>query len=162
MHSLFVNFPDVICFTSKLCIFDGEDTNLVKCGPRSILLPLFTIYCKLCFFCLLQTTIFHTIRLILCVQQDRWDLQPHCTVGAKYFDCVVQVPRCSDKGSAPYQCQLHQPRDDLISPTGSITLVSYWGKTYLLWSTHLTLGVSQQVRWWQSLVESFVKNFNAT
>ena len=43
----------------------------------------------------------------------------------KVFYCVVQVPRCSDTGSAPYQCQLHQPRVDLISPTSSITLVSY-------------------------------------
>ena len=53
-----------------------------------------TIHCNSCFFhynhcshfTLLQTnTIFHTIRLILCFQQDRWDWQPHCTVGAKYF-----------------------------------------------------------------------------
>ena len=129
MHSLFVNCPDVIRSPSKLSIFHGEDTNLVNCGPWSILLQLFTIYCKLCFLYLLQTTIFHTIRLILCVQQDRWDWQPHCTVGAKYFDCVVQISRCSDTGSAPYQRQLLQPRAYLISPTSLITLVSYWGKT---------------------------------
>ena len=24
---------------------------------------------------------------------SRWDWQPHCYVGTKYFDCVVQVPR---------------------------------------------------------------------
>ena len=99
MHSLFVNCPDVIRLPRKLFIFHGKDTNLVNYEPRSILLSLFTIYYKLCFFCLLGTTIFHTIRLILCVQQDRWDWQPHCTVGAEYFDCVVQVPRCSDTGS---------------------------------------------------------------
>ena len=100
MHSLFVNCPAVIRLPSKLSIFHGEDTILVNCGPWSILLQFFTIYCKLYFLYLLQTTtIFHTIRLILCVQQDRWDWQPHYTIGAKYFDCVVQVPCCSDTGS---------------------------------------------------------------
>ena len=71
MHSLFVNCPDVIRLPSKLSIFHGEDTNLVNCGPWSILLQFFNIYCKVCFLYLLQTTTFHTIRLILCVQQDR-------------------------------------------------------------------------------------------
>ena len=72
MHSLFVNCPDVIRLPINLSIFHGEDTILVNCGPWSILLQLFTIYYKLCFLYLLQiTTIFHTIRLILCVQQDR-------------------------------------------------------------------------------------------
>ena len=99
MHSLFVNCPDVIRLPNKLSIFHGEDNILV-----SIILQLFTTYCKPCFLYLLQTTtIFHTICLILCFQQDRWDWQPHCTVGAKYFDCVVYVPHCSDTGSAPYQ-----------------------------------------------------------
>ena len=30
----------------------------------------------------------HSIRLTLCVQQNRWDWQPHWIVGAKYSGCL--------------------------------------------------------------------------
>ena len=56
MHSLFVNCPDVIRLPSKLSIFHGEVTILVNYGPWSILSQLFTMYFKLCFLYLLQTT----------------------------------------------------------------------------------------------------------
>ncbi len=96
MHSLFVNCPAVICSPSMLFICYGE-TPLVNCGPRSFFfyidntthnnncfLALFPFTAITIVFHSLQTNIiFHTIRLILCFQQDRWDWQPHCTVGAK-------------------------------------------------------------------------------
>ena len=46
-------------------------------------------------------TVFHTIHLILCGQQNRWDWQPHCLVGAKYLLCCVQVPRCPHRTPSP-------------------------------------------------------------
>ena len=94
---------------------------------------------------LLQTnTIFHTIRLILCFQQDRWDWQPHCTVGAKYFSCVVcRFHVVADTGSAPCQRQWHQPSDWLSFSYWSIQPRFLIEGNLLLHSSYLPLGVSQ-------------------
>ena len=75
MNYLFVNCPAVICSPSMLFISYGE-TPLVNCGPRSILYTDNTTYFKPLFSLHCETTvetniIFHTIRLILCFQQDR-------------------------------------------------------------------------------------------
>ena len=92
MPSLFVNCPTVICSPNMLFLI-GE-TPLVNCGPRSNSLHLNTIYCKHCsllFFANKHHLPHYTINPLFTA--SRWDWQPHCYVGAKYFDCVVQVPR---------------------------------------------------------------------
>ena len=70
MRSLFVNCPAVICSPNMLVIFYGE-TPLVNCGPRSILLHWLNnqLQTIVPFHSLQFTTIFHTIRLIICFQQ---------------------------------------------------------------------------------------------
>ena len=70
MRSLFVNCPAVICLPNMLVIFYGE-TPLVNCGPRSILLHWLNhqLQTIVLFYFLQFTTVFHTIRLILCIQQ---------------------------------------------------------------------------------------------
>ena len=45
--------------------------------------------------------VFHTIHLILCGQQNRWDWQSHYLVGKKYLLCCVQVPRCPHRTPSP-------------------------------------------------------------
>ena len=90
MPSLFVNFPTVICSPNMLILM-GE-TPLVNCGLRSILLHriqstailVSTVFCK-------HHLPHYTSNPLFTA--SRWDWQPHCYVGAKYFDCVVQVPR---------------------------------------------------------------------
>ena len=73
MHSLFVNCPSVICLPSMLFICYGE-TPLVNCGPRSYFLYIDKttttnpVYLLQLLFC---KHLFHTIRLILCFQQNR-------------------------------------------------------------------------------------------
>ena len=72
---------------------------------------------------------FHTIRLILCFQQDRWDWQPHYTVGANYF-----VVLCA--GSTLLLTPVVRPANvsginlqkTLFLLLVDSTLVSYWGK----------------------------------
>ena len=61
----------------------------------------------LSFHSLETNIIFHTMRLIFCFQQDRWDWQPHCFVGGKYLGCVVcRFHVAAEPGSAPCQHQL--------------------------------------------------------
>jgi hypothetical protein len=69
LHSLFCQLPNCNLFTQHVIYLYGE-TPLVNCEPRSILLH--SYYCLLlqALFTFSQTTIFyHTIRLILCLQQ---------------------------------------------------------------------------------------------
>ena len=96
VHSLFVKFSVVICSPNILFICYGG-TPLVNYGPRSILNPDNANNCKYVFFPIhyKQTPFFHTVHLILCFQEDRWDWQPHCFIRKKItWLCCVQVP-CS-------------------------------------------------------------------
>ena len=72
-----------------LVIYHGE-TSLVNCGPWSILLHLNTIYCNhlLSAFSISNYHLPHyTVNPLF--SASRWDLQPHCYVGAKFLGCVV-------------------------------------------------------------------------
>ena len=67
-----------------------EKTPLVNCGPGPFFYIYYTIYCKL--YSLLFTTNKHLLPHYTSnplFQTDRWDWQPHCTVGAEYLGCVV-------------------------------------------------------------------------
>ena len=105
-------------------------------------LPLQTLFS----FTLLQTNIIiHTIRLILCFQQDRWDWQPHCTIGAKYCvalcagSMLLLTPVVRTANISGINLQI-----DSLSPTG---LIKHWFLTEGKLPAVLIippLGVSQQ------------------
>jgi hypothetical protein len=91
LHSLFFQLPNCNLFTQHVIYLYGE-THLVNCGPRSILLH---SYCRLilqALFTFSQTNIFyHTIRLILCLQQTS-ELSPSqlaSTFGSWFFLLLV-------------------------------------------------------------------------
>jgi hypothetical protein len=100
MHSLFCQLPNYNLFTQHVIYLYGE-TPLVNCGPRSILLHL---YCHLLqalftfrkhYFNLPQANIsFHTIRLILYLQQTGEIDNRTVSWGNVVWLCCVQVPRC--------------------------------------------------------------------
>jgi hypothetical protein len=69
MLSLFYQLPNCNLFTKHVIYLYGE-TPLVNCGPRSILLHSYYRLLLHALFTFSQTTIFyHTIHLILCLQQ---------------------------------------------------------------------------------------------
>ena len=104
-----VNCPTVICSPSMLVIYHGE-TPLVNCGPRSIFYIWIQSTAIIYFLHFLQVTfIIHTIQLILCDQKAGEIDNLTVTLGQSFL-----VVLCA--GVCP-------------SPTGSITLVSFWGKT---------------------------------
>ena len=79
----------------------------------------------------LQTiTSFHSIRLILCFQQNRWDWQPHHELGAKFYGCVVKVSMLLLAPVVrPAKAQLATPLGCFLAPTSSIKPWFHnWGK----------------------------------
>ena len=91
----------------------------------------------LCVYFLQTISSFHSIRLILCFQQNRWDWQPHHKLGAEFYGCVVQVSTLLLAPVVrPAKVQLATPLGCFLAPTRLITLVSYWGKT--CWCAHHT------------------------
>jgi hypothetical protein len=81
LHSLFCQLPNCNLFTQHIIYLYG-DTPLVNC----VLHALFTF---------LQTTIFyHTIRLILCLQQTSEIDNLTASWGKVLLLCYVQVLRC--------------------------------------------------------------------
>jgi hypothetical protein len=89
MHSLFCQLPNCNLFTQHVIYLYGE-TPLVKCGPRSILLHIYiTVYFLQALFTFLQTNIYyHTICLILCLQQTS-EIDNLTASWGKDFGCVV-------------------------------------------------------------------------
>jgi hypothetical protein len=84
-------------FTHHVIYLYGE-TPLVNCGARSILLYIYyrlVIYFLQALFTFLQTNIYyHTIRLILCLQQTSEIDNLTASWGKVLWLCCVQVPRC--------------------------------------------------------------------
>jgi hypothetical protein len=69
LHSLFCQLPNCNLFTQHIIYIFGE-TPLVNCGPRSILFHSYYHLLSTSIIYFLQTNIYyHTIRLILCLQQ---------------------------------------------------------------------------------------------
>jgi hypothetical protein len=95
LHSLFCQLPNCNLFTQHVIYLYGE-TPLVNCGPRSILLHIYiTVYFLQVLFTFLQTNIYyHTIRLILCLQQTSEIDNLTASWGKVLWLCCVQVPRC--------------------------------------------------------------------
>jgi hypothetical protein len=99
MHSLFCQFPNCILVTQHVIYLYGE-TPLVNCGSRFILLHLYYHLLQALFnfrkhyFISPQATIsFHTIRLILCLQQIGEIDNLTVSWGKVVWLCCVQVPR---------------------------------------------------------------------
>jgi hypothetical protein len=100
MHSLFCQLPNYNLFTQHVIYLYGE-TPLVNCGPRSILLHLYYhllqalfTFCKHYFILLQANIFFHTIRLILCLQQTGEIDNLTISWGKVVWLCYVQVPHC--------------------------------------------------------------------
>jgi hypothetical protein len=85
-------------------------------------------------------------------QANRWDWQPHRKLGTKYLVVLCagsSLPLAKQSlDETPYKLSevVAKPAGFTFSrikpPTGLITLVSYWGKNLLLYSSNLALGVS--------------------
>ena len=84
----------------------------------------------LCVYFLQTITSFHSIRLILCFQQNRWDWQPHCKLGAEFYGCSVQVSTLLLAPVVrPAKVQLATPLGCFLAPTGLIKPWFHnWGK----------------------------------
>ena len=124
-----VNCSAVICLPFMPCCLSKESTSSELWTPIQSLplihLPLLLVYS-------LQTITFHNICLILCYIKPM-SLTTSLFIGAKSWVCVVQV-------SALLATLVWR----FLPPSGSITLVSYWGKNLLLYSSYLPLGIFQR------------------
>ena len=99
-------------------------------GPRPFFYIKSTNCLLLCVYFLQTITSFHSIRLILCFQQNRGDWQPHRKLGTEFCGCVVQVSMLLLAPVVrPANVQLATPLVCFLAPTKLITLVLYWGKT---------------------------------
>jgi hypothetical protein len=135
----------------------------VNCGPRSILLHSYyhffiTVYYLLELFTFSPTTIFyHTLRLILCLQQTgeidnlsvSWGKVLGCIVcrfhvaaGAKLHPRQGAIYKLSGAVAKPASINL---RKLVLSPTGSINLGFILREDLLLCSSYLPLGVPNWV-----------------
>jgi hypothetical protein len=94
LHSLFCQLPNCNLFTQHVIYLYGE-TPLVNYGPRSILLHSYYHLLLQALFTFLQTNIFyHTIRLILCLQQTGEIDNLTAIWGKVLWLCCVLVPCC--------------------------------------------------------------------
>jgi hypothetical protein len=90
----YINCSTVICLPSMLFIF-MERHLLWTVDPGPFFYILITIYFLQALFTFLQTNIFyHTIRLILCLQQTGEIDNLTASWGKVFWLCCVQVPRC--------------------------------------------------------------------
>jgi hypothetical protein len=94
IYSLFYQFPNCNLFTQHVIYLYGE-TPLVNCGPWSILLHSYYRLLSISIIYFFQTNIFyHTIHLILCLQQTGEIDNLTASWGKVLWLCCVQVPRC--------------------------------------------------------------------
>jgi hypothetical protein len=94
LHSLFCQLSNYNLFTQHVVYLYGE-TPLVNCGRRSILLDSYYRLRLHALFTFSQTNIFyHTIRLILCLQQTGEIDNLTASWGKVLWLCCVQVSRC--------------------------------------------------------------------
>jgi hypothetical protein len=94
LHLLFCQLPNCKLFTQHVIYLYGE-TPLVNCGPQSILLHSYYRLLLQALFTFSQTNIFyHTIRLILYLQQTGEIDNLTASWGKILWLCCVQVSRC--------------------------------------------------------------------
>jgi hypothetical protein len=125
----------------------------VNCGPRSIFYIVITVYHLLALFTFSHTIFYHSIRLILCLQQTgeidnltvSWGKVVGCVVcrfhvaaGAKLRPKRGAIYKLSGAVAKLASINL---RKLVLSPTGSINLGFILRKDLLLCSSYLPLGV---------------------
>jgi hypothetical protein len=153
MLALFYQLPNYN-FVYPACYLSYGETPLVNCGPWSILYIVFTIYHLLALLTLSQTIIFyHSIRLILCLQQTgeinnltvSWGKVLGCVVcrfhvaaGAKLRPRRGAIYKLS--GAVTKLASINRWKL-VLSPTGSIILGFIPREDLLLCSSYLPLGV---------------------
>ena len=116
MHLSICQLPSCNLFTQHVSYLPWRDTTSELWTPVHSFTSEYIIYCKHCSLYFLQANIiFHTICLILCFQQAS-EIDNLTVRGKVSWLCCVQVPRQSVKLT---------PSKALLSPTSSITLVSY-------------------------------------
>jgi hypothetical protein len=94
LHSLFCQLPNCNLFTQHVIYLYGK-TPLVNCGPGPLFYIYITIYFLQALFTFLQTNIYyHTIRLILCLQQTSETDNLTASWGKVLGLCCVQVSYC--------------------------------------------------------------------
>jgi hypothetical protein len=157
MHVIFILSITQLKFVYQACvILSYGETPLMNCGPRSYFLFI-AITCLFYSHCLLYShTIitFHSIRSYPLFQENRWDWQPHRKLGTKYLVvlCVGFTLLLAEDTLTRFVVKRR--------PYWSVTRISSstfsrlfaplqidipwflnWGKTLLLYSSHLPLGV---------------------
>jgi hypothetical protein len=143
----------------------------VNCGPRSYFLYIAITY-LLYSHCLLYShtiTIFHSVRSFLCLQQTGEIDNLIVSWEQSIWLCCVQVPRCRSQSKAGTRCPINCPE---LSQASGHHLQSYWllpllinipwflnwGKTLLLYSSYLPLGVPNwMVKRYQHRTASVIK-----
>ena len=124
--SLFCQLPICNLFTQHVIYLLWRDTSSELWTPV-LSFTLINHPLQLCLisaitvlFTLLQTNIsFHTIHLILCFQQNRWDWQPHCKLGQS-----ILVVLCA--GSTLLLTPVVRPANSQPATPSEATLFSYW------------------------------------
>jgi hypothetical protein len=120
LHSLFCQLPNYNLFTQHVIYLYGE-THLVNCGPRSILLhSYYRLLSTSIIYFLANKYLYHTIRLILCLQQTGEIDNLTAGWGKVLWLCCVQVPHCCwcqsyAPDNAPYINCLEQSPSQLAS-----------------------------------------------
>jgi hypothetical protein len=129
----------------------------VNCGPRSNSFYIaITILLLLALFTFLHTiTFYHSIRVILCLQQTG-EINNLIVSWGKVLDCVVCMFHVATGEEAPtstthqyfwlhcpecHEASKHQPSEVWLSPTGSINLGFTTEENLLLCSSYLPPGI---------------------
>ena len=103
-------------------------------------------YLLFCVYFLQTITFFHSIRLILCFQQNWWDWQPHRKLGTEFCGCVVQVSTLLlALVVRPTNVQLATPLVCFLAPTGLIKPWFHTEVNLMLCSSYLPLGVPNKL-----------------
>ena len=121
--------PNCNLFTQHAIYLMGE-TPLVNCGPRSILYIWNTIYCNTCSLLFFANNHLphNTVNSLLQQAGEIDNLTVSLGQSSLIVLCRFHVgTRIS--GVAPHYIPPPTPSEQRRLPTGSITLVSYWGKT---------------------------------
>ena len=132
MHVCFLD----VCQLPRCNLFTQHVIYLRRATSSELWIPVLFLYIQstncllLCVYFLQTITSFHSIRLILCFQQNRWDWQPHRKLGTKFCGCVVQVSTLLLAPVVrPAKAQLVTPLGCFLAPTGSIKPWFHnWGK----------------------------------
>jgi hypothetical protein len=133
-----INCPTVICLPNVLFILWRDTTSELWTLVHSftLLLPFTSFIYILANYYLLPLDMLNPL-----FTTNRWDWQPHCKLGQSTWLCCVQVHIAAGAKLRPGRGTIYKLseavaklasinlRKLVLSPTSSINLGSYWGKT---------------------------------